>query len=287
MGRMRILGLALLAVFALGAISAAGASATEPGWYECAKNKEAGTLEKGCLPFAGGKAGYEVKPGLGKGKGFKLKGGEAVLHVKTYLGDNTVICAASKGTGLYEAPNRVKDVVISYSKCVALTTKTCASAGAKKGEIKTQPLSGELGYVESSPVNVGLKLENEATPGPTGLVEEFECVNLEVKAHGEMIGELKGNTNAFSKESELVYVSSERIGEHEFEGHKFSPSVNIIGFEDEMEEIEKEEKAPQVQRAVICGEYIKNILKQECTPEANTGLSSTFKSKGEAIEVKA
>src|SRR5437868_10712397 len=89
MRRIRILGLAVFAVFAFGAVTAMSASAVEPGWFECAKNKESGKLEKGCAK-EGGKGGYEIKSGVGKNKPFKGKGGPAVLHVKTWLGDNKV-----------------------------------------------------------------------------------------------------------------------------------------------------------------------------------------------------
>ena len=107
MKRMRILGLAMLAVFAFGAITAVGASATEPGWYECLKNKGVGTLEKGCTPAAGGKLGYgRSSPAIGKGKPFKGKGGLAKLHTAIPgKGDIPVECEKFKDSGQPVLPN--------------------------------------------------------------------------------------------------------------------------------------------------------------------------------------
>jgi len=68
---------------------------------------------------------------------------------------------------------------------------------------------------------------------------------------------------------------------------KFSPTVNLVGFADEMEEIEKAEKPPKVLKIIICGEYIEVLLKVECTPEAYAGLDSTNAIKGEDLEIKA
>jgi len=226
MGRIRILGLALVAVVALTAVMASSAAAV-PTWFECGKAAKVGKTYTGKFSDKECKTGvetggkYELKEGLAKGKAFKGKSGPTVLHVKTYLGDNKVECGASKSSGNFALPNLETNVVVSYSKCKALTVKTCTSPGAKKGEIKTKPLRGELGYIEESPVNVGLLLESEAEPG--GLLAEFSCENLEGKVSGEVIGELTKNTNVISKNTEVVDVSAERIGEHEFEGKKIQP----------------------------------------------------------------
>ena len=77
MKQIRILGLAFVVAIAVGAVGSAGASAN-PEFYECAK-EAGGKYEKGC-GAEGGKGGYTIKPGVGKGKGFKGKGGLLVLQ---------------------------------------------------------------------------------------------------------------------------------------------------------------------------------------------------------------
>jgi hypothetical protein len=89
MKRIRIMGLALLALSALGFAAASSASAALPEFYECKKVtvKYSGVWNKGCL--VEGKHNnslkeneYEKVSGIGKAatKLFKGKGGTATLH---------------------------------------------------------------------------------------------------------------------------------------------------------------------------------------------------------------
>jgi hypothetical protein len=282
------------ALLACGASSALGAGT--PAWFACAKALPKNTgnyTDKYCSePSAPGEGKWELQEGIGKGKGFKGKGGPAILHVKTWLGDNKVECAKSKSTGKYEAPNREREVTVSFSKCVALFTKSCTTPGAKKGEIKVTGLQGELGYLEEEPTSVGLKLESEANPGPTGELATFECENLSTTLLGGVIGVMSKDIDTISKESETTYVATEAIGEHEFEGFKYIPLVNPLGWASEQEEIEEDLKGEigkisrPIIKSVICGEFIEVLLGIECTPEAYSGLDSTTVNKGEALMIK-
>lgn len=302
MTRTRIVLACLAALFALAGISAGSAfgSAT-PTWYECAKAspKNSGDYaNKTCSePSEAGKGGYVLKEGIGKGKEFKGKGGEAILHVKTWLGDDKVICASSKSVGKFALPNLEQDVTVSYSKCKALGTKTCTSPGAKKGEIKIAGLRGELGYLDESGPVVGLKLESEAHPGPTGLLTTFSCEDFEATVSGGVIGTVQKDVNAVSKESETVDSPGEIIGEHEYDGNKYKPLVNPLGWADEAAEIGTELEADlkgeltklerPIIKTLICGEFIESLLKVSCTPETYAGLQGTVVNKGEALEIKA
>jgi hypothetical protein len=303
--------LCLVAAFAVFAFASTASAAGSPTWFACVKsaknleNKYTGkytdklcTTEASEAQIAEGKANkYELAESLGKGKEIKGKGGVAVLHVKTWLGDNTVECQKSKSVGKPELPNREKEVSISFSKCVALTVHTCTSPGANKGEIKLSGLKGELGYLEEEPTKVGLKLESEANPGPEGELGFFECENLNVKVIGGVIGEVTGDVNTISKVSSVNYLATESIGEHEFEGKKYKPLVNPLGWFSEKAEYEKEteedlkgEKAKIVRpiiKAIVCGEFIENLLHVECTPEAYAGLDQSVALKGEALMIKA
>jgi len=292
MRRIRILGVCVVAVFAMTAVAATSAFATSvPTWYECAKASPKNTgnyTTSSCTTLSEpGKGGFELKAGVGKGKVFKGKSvttEKVVIHVKGTQGDNTVECKSSADSGKAVAPNLESDVVVVYSKCEALK-KVCTSPGAKPGEVKSSPLKGELGYIEEPTVKVGLKLQNESTPG--GSVVEFTCEGLSVKVTGEVIGAASKDVNAISKESVITDTVGEFIGEVEFEGKKFSPLVNTIGFEDELAEIAAKEKPDQILKAEICGGLIEILLKKECTPQAPAGQASTVVNKGESLEIKA
>ncbi len=206
MKRMRILGLALVAVFALGAITAISASAAEPGWYEC-KKEAGGKFEKGCSK-EGGKGGYVLVPGVGKGKAFKGKGGAAKLHTSIPgKGDIPVECASFKDAGTPVAPNLQVKVVATFSKC-KFAGLPCQS-GAKKETITTNSLAGELGYVSKAGPVVGASLFAEAEPGK-GLEAEFTCTGAaKIRVHGGVIGGQTGDINKFSKESTTTYEVEE------------------------------------------------------------------------------
>ena len=308
MTRTRIVLACLAALFALAGISASSAfgSAT-PTWYECVKAspKNSGDYaNKTCSePSEAGKGGYVLKEGIGKGKEFKGKASgtaeapAAILHVKTWLGDNKVACESAKSNGKLELPNLERDVTVSYSKCKALGTKTCTSAGAKKGEIKIAGLKGELGYLDETGPVVGLKLESEAHPGPTGLLTTFTCKDFEATVTGGVIGTVQKDVNVISKESETVDSPGEIIGEHEYDGNKYKPLVNPLGWADEATEIATELEADlkgeltklerPIIKTLICGEFIESLLKVSCTPETYAGLQGTVTNKGEALEIKA
>ncbi len=197
MKRMRILGLCLVAVFAMAIVAAASASAA-PTYYECAKTV-GGKLEKGCSK-EGGKGGYALVPGRGKNKAFKGKGGAATLHTPAVAGE--VKCSTSKDEGFISSSFTGQEKVkVIFGKCISLG-KNCSSAGAKKGEIKTNALEGTLGYISKSPLKVGVSLKGEAGADSA----DFNCEGLVIETKGAVIGEITGDVNAFSKESTDIFT---------------------------------------------------------------------------------
>ncbi len=225
MTRMRILGLALVAVFALVAFAAASASAT-PNWYECAKNKTA-KYEKGCTK-EGGKGGYELKIGVGKGKAFKGKGEKAILHnVVPGKGDIKVECASFKDEGKVAAPNKVYGVKSTFSKCKSLGAP-CKTEGGKKETITTNALAGELGWLNKEAKVAGESLTNEAAPG-SGYLATFECEGLaKVRVFGAVIGSV-APVGSFAKETTTIFAVGPYLGEV---APGYTPLVNPPAFEE-------------------------------------------------------
>lgn len=300
MSRIRIAGLCVAALLALAGLTAASASASTPAWYDCAKAAK-GTGDysnKTCTAATEpGKGKYALKPGIGKGKAFKGTGKQSVLHVKTWLGDNTLSCTASSDSGKPAVPNLEKEVTVTFTGCEALS-KQCNTTGQKAGEIKLSGLKGEFGYLDEAPVKVGIKLESEAHPGPTGEIAQLTCgKGIELTVVGGVIGEQLGDVNTMSKASEVVFTAGEYIGEHTFEEYKYVPLVNPPAFADEQAAFEqelKEDLAGEIAKlerpiikVIICGELIEGLLKVKCTPEAYSGLDGAQSSKGETLEVKA
>jgi hypothetical protein len=203
MRRIKIMGLCLVAVFAMTAVAVSSASAA-PSFFECAK-VAAGTgkfTNKTCSTEGTGKtAKYELKEGVGKGKEFKGKGGAATLHTPAVGGE--VKCKSFKDKGLVATPTTESKVISEFKTCESLKKK-CVSPGAKAGTIITKNLKGVLGYITKSPLSVGVALSPE-----TGTVlAEFNCEGLEIETTGSVIGEQKGDINTFSKTSENVFKVS-------------------------------------------------------------------------------
>jgi hypothetical protein len=202
MTRIKIMGLALVALFAMAAVVAASASAT-PTYYECAKAAKVGKLYTGkynnktCTETnAKGEGKYELKEGLGKGKEFKGTGKAATLHTPAIGGE--VKCSGSKDAGFTTAHGQDK-VTVTFTGCTSLGKK-CTSVspkGKKSGEILTNSLDGKLGYISASPLKVGVSLTGEAGK-PSA---EFTCEGLEITTTGAVIGEITKDINAISKES--------------------------------------------------------------------------------------
>jgi len=233
MNRFRVLGLALVAVFALGAVMAAGASAT-PTWKYCAKAPKNEAKEytgkfSDKLCSAGVEKGgkYELVEGIGKGKKFKGKGGTAILHnVIPGKGDIKVECASFKDEGQVAAPNKVFGVKSTFSKCKSLGAP-CAS-GAKKETITTETLAGQLGWLNKAGNKAGESLTSEATPN-TGYLAQFECTGLaKVRVHGAVIGEVTP-VGKVSKESTTVFAVGPYLGEL---SPGYTPLTNPPAFEE-------------------------------------------------------
>ena len=145
----RILGLALVAVFAFAAITAASASAKHrleilrQGAQVRNKEYTGEFTDKLCsVAVERRQASTNLVAGIGKGKGFKGKGGEAILHnVIPGKGDIKVECASFKDAGSVAAPSGVFNVNSEFTKCKSLGAP-CNTEGAKKETITTNKLAG-------------------------------------------------------------------------------------------------------------------------------------------------
>jgi len=285
----------LLAALAVMAVAASAATASGPAWFSCIKAPKVGKSHTGnfndkmCTsPNGEGKGKFLLAEGTGRGKRFKGKGGPAVLHAKTWLGDNKIECAQSKASGVAEAPNRESDVEVTFKKCVAsIGSKKCNSAGKKPGEVRLHAMNGELGYLKESPAVVGIRLELESEPG--GVIAEFTCgEDLEVTIAGSLIGVMEKIVNVnVTKESEIVFATGEYLGTLEYEGKEFAPLVNPVGFESELESIGKGEAPPHVLEATFCGALIEMLVGPHCTPATPVGLDQAVHNKSELRSIKA
>jgi len=206
MRRIAALGLALIGSTVLIAVSAAGASAAEPAFYECKKltknaegKYEGGFTNKACSEASGTHEGkYELKEGIGTKPTIKGKSGHAELE--SSLG--SVSCTSSKSIGQLQTPTHIGEIHVSYKGCTS-GGKKCNSAGAKAGSIETKELQGDLGYLNKAAKEAGVLI----TPVGGGNLAEFNCEGLEISTKGGVIGQATP-VNEFTKLGELTFKKS-------------------------------------------------------------------------------
>ena len=288
MNRIKVMGLCLVAVFALAAVAASSASAN-PGWYECGKATKTGKTYNGHYTAktcgaaskveTGGK--YELVPGVGKGKGFKgADVGGATLRTTTPLGITAEVkCTGAKDSGKTALPNKEYDVVAEYSGCESGGNK-CSSEGVKKaGTIKTNPLSGEL--VNVSPlVGGGVAVELGAEAGPEAPQVSFSCKVVKAAVYGHILGiHTSAAAEGVSKESFTTYTVNKYLGVVKAEGYEWEPITN-------QPLIEGKEAEPVYLSTGLCGEEVELLLKKECAAPIPSGQEQTVKTKGENLIVQ-
>ncbi len=124
MNRMQFIVCALMALFAVGAIAAAGASASE-GIF---------------------KDGTET-PAIGATAKIKNNGN---LELVTTVAKNTVKCTSVEGEGTVNAADRVEFPTVTFKGCNNETAGKCTNEGLAAGEIRTKELSLLLGLEKPS-----------------------------------------------------------------------------------------------------------------------------------------
>ncbi len=192
MKHLRILGLCLLAAFAISAVASASASAALPEWGKCVKlpatikgkEKKAGTgkfansncteaTTGGEFEFVKGTSGFEG------GTEFTNTATSSKVSLETSFGIS-VNCTGQTARGNLSGTKEVTDVTVTFTGCVAsLAEFACENAFAEdegeegnfhyiKGEITTFGLKGKLVYISGAGTpspSVGLQLEPEEKKG--------------------------------------------------------------------------------------------------------------------------
>jgi hypothetical protein len=224
MKRIKIVGLCLIAVFAMTAVAVSSASAAGPEYFTCAKVK-GGKFEKGCGK-EGGKGGFS-RTAVKLPSKFTDKNGVSVLTVFVpgigIVGDTKCEKATSKGAILNAT--QAEDTVV-FEKCES-SGKTCTSVQAKekKGDITTNTLLSTL--VATGEAESGVGVTVGAKSG--GNSAEFNCEGLKISTMGAVTGEDKGNVEKASKTSENVFQVNEG-GEPTIatEGSRFALLTTIV-----------------------------------------------------------
>ena len=198
MKRMRIMGLCLVAAFALTAIGAGTASAL-PEVGRCVAQAGTGKYKNSnCTEKAGAKVEekqFEFKKGAKsetEGVHFTSAGGEGVLET---VSGTKIVCKTQSATGKYDQDSgvikEVEGVVAKFEGCSIPALETpCNTKGQAAGTISTFLLKGPLGYISGEKTKTPV-VGQELTPEKAkGLFAEFECLG------GGIVVKVKGKEGA-------------------------------------------------------------------------------------------
>jgi len=194
MKRMRIMGLCLVAVFAVGAFAASSAFAL-PEIIKCQANENGKYVNSSCTKKAGAiesEEQFEISKVTTKA-GFTTKSGESFLETEN---GTKITCLSSSATGKYDydplaAAKEVENVISTFKSCSIPAAKAvCTGVGAAEGEIKTFGLYGPLGYINKAKKEVGQELKTEVNSilNPKKRFARFECAGFGLTEVGEGTG---------------------------------------------------------------------------------------------------
>jgi hypothetical protein len=228
MGRVRLVGVCLVAAFALGAIAAASASAAAPEYGRCVKatqvsKKYTGKYDNaGCTPpktetekkaVEKGEGKFEWFPGVVKVKQTS-KGGKGILEE---AGKYAVGCESEESAGEYSGTKEVKHLIVKFKKCEA-PGLVCTSEGHEKGELETKSLEGKVVWEHESTHKTALDL----FPEGGGDFIEFTCGStLTVAVRGSIL--VPVTANKMSDTVKLKYVGKkgvQKVQDYEENGSK-------------------------------------------------------------------
>lgn len=177
---VRTLGLALVAVLAVGALSVATASAALPEFKATS------------FPVTFTAVNEEVPK----------------LH-SSVLGEKNIECKTSSSAGEVQNSKEVGKITVTYKECKEEgTSNACTTSGHSSGEIATNVLKGRIGYVlPKSGKITGVELE----PASGTVFAAFTCTGAanNVTVEGCTIGEATP-LNVISTEGHLTFAESSK-----------------------------------------------------------------------------
>lgn len=218
MKRIKILGLCLVAVFAMSAVATSSSSALS--YKVCKKltvkpytghytNKTCTTHATPTEEAEGKKNKYELAAwNEGKEAAPKYKDGNGLSTLKLYIPGvgiaGETVCTKAKGEGHITGPT-TGNTQVTFEKCTS-EGESCASPGESAGKIKTQVLNTELAETG------GKVIQRVGEAGK--LSAEFKCGPKEIFTTGTADGVVTGDINTITKDSTTTFSTNAK-GEQE------------------------------------------------------------------------
>jgi len=202
MTRIKKLGLSLVAVLALGALTASFAQAEAPEFYTKA-------------------AVGSVAPAVEETNTL------GIAFLEGHTSKAKIECATGSGAATVSGPKTTTKATTLFKTCeIKALSLPCENKGAGTKEIETKALTGELGTVAAG--KDGVKL----TPETGEFLAEFECGGgaIAIKVKGELFGEITGAEKAGKTIAQAKFGASGTLSFAEAGGiQKFTKFVGEVG----------------------------------------------------------
>lgn len=193
--RRTCVALCLLAIASGGGSAASDAAAEAPEFGHCIKQVPVEKAFHGkyrdsrCMnvvsPEEEAKLGkWEWAPGPGAKPGLAVTLGPVTLQGVSGL---AITCQEGTGTGeLLAGTNKEASLTATFAGCNG-NGIPCSTPGKASGEISTDPLVAEAGWLEKAKRKTALELR----PASEGFFTHFKCMGIEAEASGEVLVQIK------------------------------------------------------------------------------------------------
>jgi hypothetical protein len=195
MKRIRIMGLCLVAVFAMSVAAASTASAA-PDYGKCVKKAVsggAGFSDAGCTKAVATKALYEWQKGGATGVTYTTNIKAGTLATLETVKKEKVVCKGETSTGTILSETTT-ETTPTFTGCEALKLK-CSTPGEPEGTIAVSALEGELGIEKKGTTaatnKIASNLFRQGNRG--GEIVEFTCGGFTIKVKGTVLFPVTAN----------------------------------------------------------------------------------------------
>lgn len=193
MRRIRVVGLCVLAVFAVGAIATSAASAEPPEFGRClkkAKAEGAGYSDSKCNKGVSEGAQYEWSTVIPKPKFTSAIKSGTTLTLET-VSKTKWTCKGETASGEVAGPKGIAGLVATLTGCESAGLK-CQSDGIV-GEIVTHSLSGTIGYETESGERPTWQIAESWQAAGGGEFATFSCGPAAAKVRGSLLHKITAN----------------------------------------------------------------------------------------------
>jgi hypothetical protein len=193
MKRMRIMGLCLVAVFAMSALVVSSASAAAPDYGKCTKvAAKTGKMSSATCTVEKAGGSYEWEP-LAAPVAFTTAIKSGTLATLETVKKEKVVCKGETSTGNFMNKTEV-ETTPTFTGCEALKLK-CSTPGQPEGTIAVEALQGELGVEKKGETAIKNKIASNLYKkgNRNGQIVEFSCGGFIIKVKGTVLFPVTAN----------------------------------------------------------------------------------------------